>query len=131
MLGLDTNILLRYVLDDDAVQSPVAVRIVETECTPNQPGFINHVVLCELVWTLASGYRQPRAKISELIAGLLRIDRLAVEEPQEVAAAIVAFQAGADFSDALVAIRNQRLGCSTTLTFDRKVARLSPMQLAN
>ena len=130
MLGLDTNILLRYVLKDDAAQLMTAARIIEKECTTDQPGFINQIVLCEFVWTLARAYDYPRARIVQVMAALLRVDRLSVEEPEEVASAVAAFEGGADFSDALVSMRNRRIGCSSTLTFDRRAARLPLMQIA-
>jgi predicted nucleic-acid-binding protein len=130
MIGLDTNILLRYLVRDDREQATAATRIIEVECTPEHPGFIDQIALCEFVWTLGSVYRYRRAQISMLLSHLLRTDRIRVEEQQEVASAVADYISGHDFADALICRRNMRLGCSKTVTFDRRATRLPSMELA-
>lgn len=129
MIGLDTNVLLRYILRDDIRQAEIAARIIEHECTPAAPGFINQISLCEFVWTLASRYRYQKMQIVRLLLVLLRIDRIEVEEHLEVLSAVADYEAGNDFADALIARRNVRVGCENTVTFDRRAARLPLMEL--
>ena len=130
MIGLDTNVLLRYLVRDDPQQALAATRIIEVECTPEVPGFIDQIALCEFVWTLGSVYRYHRSHIGKLLGGLLRTDRIRLEEQQEVASALADYIAGHDFADALIARRNMRLGCIKTVTFDRRATRLPSMELA-
>ena len=130
MIGLDPNVLVRYLVRDDAAQAAAAAYIVEEACTPESPGFLNQIVLCEFVWTLARVYSYRRAQISTLLILLLRTDRIQLEEPQDVALAIRDYMAGHDCADSLIMRRNRRAGCDTTLTFDRRATRLPSMQSA-
>jgi predicted nucleic-acid-binding protein len=131
MLGLDSNVLLRYVVRDHPEQAGIAARIIEEECSPERPGFVNHMVLCEFVWSLETSYRYRREQIAEVLATLLRIDRIALQSEEEVVEALNAFASGnADFADALIAGFNRRHGCTETCTFDRAAARLPGMRHA-
>ncbi len=125
MIGLDTNILLRFLLQDDAVQSPIATRIIETDLSEQSPGFVSSVVLAETAWVLESRYRLRQSEIAAVMEGLLRVECLRLEHPSAVAVAVAAAsEANADFADAMIGAVAQNAGCATTLTFDRRAQRL-------
>jgi predicted nucleic-acid-binding protein len=131
MIGLDTNILVRYIAQDDAGQSRVATRILEQSLSPEQPGFVTLVALCELVWVLESSYDCQRPKVVEALALLLRAKQLAVEQADLAWKALRGYAAGeADFADALIAQASLVAGCERVLTFDKKAARLDGFELA-
>src|ERR1700722_10309951 len=111
MRGIDTNILLRFLLQDDPEQAAKANRLINGECTGTDPGLINHIVLCELVWVLESSYRLPRKRVLDVLDEIMRAVQLRIDEPEEVRAAILDYEEGADFADSLIAIVNVRLGC--------------------
>jgi len=121
--GVDTNVLLRFLVQDDLEQLQRAARFITKECTTDSPGLINHIVLCELFWVLDSGYGYPREKVSLAVDLIMHTPQLRVAEREDVSAALAEYQAGADFADALIAIVNQRLGCEHTVTFDRRAVR--------
>jgi predicted nucleic-acid-binding protein len=121
--GIDTNVLARYLVQDDLEQAMKATRFIARECTVDEPGVVNKVVLCELVWVLESAYRDPRAKVALVLASILRTTQLRVEDPQEAHGALEQYRAGTDFADALIAIVNRRLGVEQTVTFDREAGR--------
>ncbi len=121
MIGLDTNVLVRYLVQDDPVQAKQAARLIERRCTPDDPGCINLIVLCETVWVLTSAYGFGRDAISDAIDQLLHAVEITVESDQTVVAALRLYRSSKiDFADALIAVRNQQLGCDHTATFDRE-----------
>ncbi|MDB5556227.1 MAG: Pil-like protein [Rhizobium sp.] len=127
MIGLDTNILVRYVLDDDPHWSPIVTDFVDRELTPERPGFINVITLVELVWTLRRRPGYDRAKLSELIESLLTSDSVVVGEPAAVERALAAFRNGdAGFADYLIAEINEAAGASPTVTIDHKAGKTFP-----
>jgi predicted nucleic-acid-binding protein len=131
MIGLDTNVLVRYIAQDDAVQSSVATRIIEQRLTEDHPGFISLVTMAETVWVLDRSYGLSAAEIAATVERILQIDTLLVQNEQDVFTAMVALKSGAGaFSDALIGALGRRAGCTTTLTFDRKASRLQDFQLA-
>jgi predicted nucleic-acid-binding protein len=117
--GLDTNVLVRYIVQDDPVQAKVATRFIEKECSGEAPGFVNHIVLCELAWVLEVCYRQSKQHIVRVLEQVLRVAQLQVDDPQVVWRALDDYRAGqADFADHLLARVNQARGCADTVTFD-------------
>lgn len=122
MIGIDTNVLVRHLVQDDPDQAAKAERLIDT-CSAEEPGFINRVVLCELVWVLESGYGYAREKIAFALEKILRIRQFAIEDSQEAWLSLNAYRSGGDFADALIAAVNLRNGCTHTATFDRKAAR--------
>lgn len=123
MKGLDTNVLVRYLVQDDPQQTARATRFVEQECSPDAPGHLSHIVLCELVWVLESCYDQNRAGILRVLEAVLGVAELEVESPATVWLALDDYRSGkADFSDHLLARSNGSRGCETTVTFDGKAA---------
>lgn len=126
MIGLDTNILVRYIASDDPQQSRRAVEIVEELLTAQNPGFVGAVVVTELVWVLQRSYGCDRATIGRVLEHLLRAESLTLEHAREVAAAMILVRdANADFADALIAEIASSAGCAHTLTFDRRAQRLA------
>lgn len=125
MIGLDTNMLVRLVVGDDPQQTRQAKAYVDRHCTPESPGFINCVVLAELVWVLNSSYDYSRSEITAAVEGLVvGADRI-VEHQDAVQASLDDYKAGRlDFTDALIGHVNRARGCEATATFDRKAARL-------
>jgi predicted nucleic-acid-binding protein len=130
LIGLDANVLVRYLTDDDPVQSPRAVRLFEEELSQEEPGFVAAVVLAEVVWVLRRRYKQNRSEIATAVQELLAIDRLVVEHPQAVAGAVLAtMQDNVDFTDALIAGIGAGAGCARTVTFDRRASGLTGFAL--
>lgn len=120
MRGLDTNVILRFVLRDDASQAALADAYIERWCTAVSPCRINRIVLCEVVWVLEAGYGYERNEVAGLIEDILRTTEFAVENAEESWRALRAYRNGAiDFSDALLGRTNRAAGCEVTGTFDR------------
>lgn len=130
MIGLDTNVLIRYLTQDDPVQSATATAIFERRLTPKNPGFISVVAMVEAVWVLDRAYGLTVQQIAAVVERLLQVDVLMVENEQEVFTAMLAMKQGrGSFADALIAELGARAGCSRTLTFDQKASRLSGFEL--
>ena len=129
MIGIDTNVLIRYLVQDDATQAKIASDFIESNCTAETPGFINHIVLCEIVWVLAGAYRQQRSDIANVIDCLLQVRQLEVENAPMVWKALNEYRDSiADFSDHLIAHKNLHAGCAATVTFDKKAANQTAMR---
>lgn len=131
MIGLDTNVLLRYLVQDDPTQSPKATEMIERRLTKAHPGFVSLVCILEIVWVLGSLYKRSRPQIAGHIEMILAADTLEVQNEQEVYQALIAFRSGSGtFEDALIGALGTWWGCSETLTFDEDAAkRLSGFQL--
>lgn len=124
MIGLDTNVLLRYVVKDDLGQWEKATRFIAKRCTIEHPGFVDRIALCEMVWVLARGHGYRRADVVHVVERLLASRELVLEDEELVYAALRLYQGSAvDFSDALMAKVNLAHGCDATATFDRKAAK--------
>lgn len=129
MIGLDTNVLVRYLVQDDPTQSRHAARLIES-MTVASPGFISQVVLVETVWVLESCYDADAGKIVEILETLLRIGSLVVERADVVWRALHQFrQDGGDFSDALIMATASDAGCTAVHTFDKIAVKRSGMTL--
>jgi len=131
MIGLDTNVLLRALTGDDAIQSPVAARILG-ELTPESPGYINLIVLTETVWTLGRRYKADRAAITDAVESLLESQSLVVADRAAVIESLELARAGSlDFADALIGTLNRHAGCKATVTFDTKAGETGLFQPAS
>jgi predicted nucleic-acid-binding protein len=125
MIGLDTNILIRYLTQDDPVQSVKANEILEKRLTPKNPGFVSIAAMIETVWVLDRAYGLTAQDIATVVERLLQVEVLTIENEQEVFTAMVALKRGrGSFADALIAELGARAGCTRTLTFDQKAIRL-------
>ncbi|MGO9434425.1 MAG: PIN domain-containing protein [Terracidiphilus sp.] len=130
MIGLDTNILVRYLAQDDPVQSPKAREILEHRLSEKNPGFVSVVAMAETVWVLDRAYGLSYQEISAAVERMLQTDVLIVENEQEVFTAMVALRSGeGPFADALIGALGTRAGCSRNLTFDHKALRLPSFEL--
>lgn len=130
MIGLDTNVLVRYIVQDDPAQSKTATKWVEKNCTSDDPGCVNVVVFCELSWVLSRGYGYNRETIASVLRGILSSPELKVEEEEAVWQALKMYELGAcDFADCLIGILNKRAGALATITFDRRASKESCFEL--
>jgi predicted nucleic-acid-binding protein len=126
VIGLDTNVLVRYLTQDDPVQSPRATALIERRLTEETPGFVSVVAIAETAWVLERAYGLDGAEIAACIERVLQADLLVVEDEQEVFFAMIALKSGRGaFADALILALGEKAGCSKTVTFDRKALRLS------
>jgi predicted nucleic-acid-binding protein len=130
MIGLDTNVLVRFITQDDAVQSRAATRLIERRLTPENPGHVNVVAMAETAWVLQRVYGLSDKGLAATIERILQIDVLEVENEQQVFAAMLAVKTGrGSFADALIGGLDANAGCFKTLTFDRKASRLPGFEL--
>ena len=117
MIGLDSNILIRYLTSDDAGQSPKAVALMEQQLTTGNPGFVSNVALAETVWTLKRFYRFSDGAIALAVERILRIEALVVQNEPQVFAAMIALKEGpGEFGDALIGALAAKAGCTRTLS---------------
>jgi predicted nucleic-acid-binding protein len=125
MIGLDTNILVRYLTQDDPVQSLQARKIMEQQLTEENPGFISIVATVELVLILENAYKFSAREIAAAVERVLQTDVLFVQNEQEVFTAVAKLKEGrGSFADALIAALGSWANCSRTLTFNRKSLRI-------
>ena len=130
MIGLDTNILVRYLAQDDPIQSPLATDIIEFRLTKGNPGLISIVAMVETVWVLDRAYGLADDEIVAALERMLQANTLVVENEQEVFTAMIALKEGSgSFADALIGALGARAGCSRTLTFDKTALRLPGFEL--
>ena len=131
MIGIDTNVLVRYIAQDDPVQSRRATALIERECSESNPGFVGLVVLAEVVWVAASCYSASRGEQCKIIRRVLETRQLIVQEAEIVWQALRLFEHGkADFADCLVERTATAAGCERTVTFDKSAAAIGMTLLA-
>ena len=120
MTGLDTNVLVRYLVKDDKYQSEKASDAVKKVASSGGTCFINHIVLCELVWVLESAYGYPKEEIVNVIEKILITKQFEIESKDIARQALHDYRIGnGDFADYLIGRTNHARGCDATLTFDR------------
>jgi predicted nucleic-acid-binding protein len=130
MIGLDTNILVRFLTQDDPVQSSRARQIIERQLTEENRGFVSLAAMFETAWVLEKIYKLSDREVAETIKGILQIETLFIQNEQEVYTAMVILQTGRGaFADALINALGLWAGCDSTLTFDRKASRLLGFEL--
>jgi predicted nucleic-acid-binding protein len=130
MIGLDSNVVVRYLAQDDAVQSAKATQLFEHGLTEEEPGFVSVVTMAETAWVLERIYGLTAGELAAAIERLLEVSVLFVESEQEVFTAMTAVKEGrGSFADALIGALGAKMGCSHTVTFDRKALRLPNFQL--
>jgi predicted nucleic-acid-binding protein len=129
MIGLDTNVLVRYIMQDDLKQSPLATRLIESRSVESR-GFVSLVSVVELFWVMSSAYELDRGQLIAALEGLLRTKELVVERAEIVWKALRIFQnANVDFADCLIERSAAAAGCEKTMTFDRGAAKNAGMTL--
>jgi predicted nucleic-acid-binding protein len=129
MIGLDTNIVVRYLTHDDPEQAVAANRVMNS-LSSDSPGFVSLVALAELVWVLKIAYGFGKKEIEQVLERLLRSEELVIERAEIALQALRTFRAGsADFADCLIERCGHAAQCKHTFTFDRKAAAGAGMQL--
>lgn len=129
MIGLDTNVLVRYIAQDDAKQSKRATDLLDT-LSVQEPGYVSTVALVELIWVMQSCYQATKVEIVAIIDMLLHTEEIVVEHAEVAIMALRRFEASsADFSDCLIESAGREAGCFQTVTFDRKASKTAGMQL--
>jgi predicted nucleic-acid-binding protein len=125
MIGLDTNVIVRYLTQDDPIQSRKATRLIERGLTEAEPGFVSIVAMVETAWALERIYGLAAEEVAMAIERMLEADVLVVENEQQVFVAMMAVKEGrGSFSDALIGALGTKAGCSHTVTFDQGALQL-------
>ena len=120
MTGLDTNVLVRYLTQDDPAQARRVNALLAEASRRGERCAIAAVVLCELVWVVAEAYRVDRAPSAGVLVRLLDTAQFVVEDRDQVRRALQDYRGGpGDFADYLLGWRNRQAGCAVTATLDR------------
>jgi len=129
MIGLDTNVLVRYIMQDDPKQSPKATTLIES-LDADAPGFVTLVSIVELYWVLTSCYELTNEQVKQALEALLRTKQILVDRADQVLRALRVFGGGkADFADCLIERTAAASGCSQTMTFDVGAVKHASMTL--
>ena len=129
MIGLDTNVLVRYIMQDDPKQSPKASALIES-LNADSPGFITLVSIVELYWVLTSSYELSGQQAAQALEAILRTKQFLVERADQVMRALRVFESGkADFADCLIERAAAGAGCGQTMTFDVNASKYAGMTL--
>ena len=125
MLGIDTNVLVRFLVRDDEGQFEKARKLIKREVAAGRRVFVNQLVLMESEWVLRSRYVVPKNQIIEAISGLLDAADIQFEDEPSIEEALFMWKdTAADFADCLIGAKNRRLGCRATVSFDVKASKL-------
>jgi predicted nucleic-acid-binding protein len=127
MIGLDTNVVLRYLMQDDEEQSRVVNKLIDG-LTPSKRGFISILTIVEIIWFLERRLRRPRAEVFAAIRCLLESDRLTVQHAESIAKALDLDVGAYDIEDAIISQLCKGQGCSTVLSFDKQAIKHLGMQ---
>jgi predicted nucleic-acid-binding protein len=130
VIGLDTNVVVRYLAQDDEIQSAAATRFI-SRLSKDKPGFISSVALAEISWVLVRAYKTPREDLARILEGLLRSAELVVENAQAAYRALGVYSGSTyvEFADALIAETALLAGADETVTFDKVAAAQAGMKL--
>ena len=130
MIGLDANVLVRFLTQDDPEQAARANNLIEANCSRYEPGRISMVVLCELTWILTGAYGYEKKLVVQVLELILASRELSVENEDIVRSALTAFRRGkADFADYVIVFSNRNAKCESTYSFDRKLAKHPSVRL--
>jgi predicted nucleic-acid-binding protein len=125
VIGIDTNVLVRYIAQDEPAQARKATTLIETECSEANPGFVGLIVLVEVVWVAESCYTASREDVAKIVRQLLDTRQLIVQEAESVWQALRRFESTkADFADCLIERLASTAGCTKTVTSDKKATRV-------
>ena len=124
MIGLDTNILVRYIVQDDEIQAELASRLLEGTLDQKNPGLVSTIVLCELIWVLRRAYGYEKGQVVKVLRTLLSSAGLVVDRVDDAWRALREYESGsADFSDYYIGQMNRTLHAETTYTLDQKAGK--------
>ncbi|MGB6976609.1 MAG: type II toxin-antitoxin system VapC family toxin [Gammaproteobacteria bacterium] len=130
MKGIDTNVLVRYIVQDDPKQSQLASHFLEKEHAKEASIFINGIILCELVWVLETAYNYPKLDIAEVLEKILKTSHFFIYQPEILWKSLRNYRNDSlDFADSYIAHLNAANECEYTATFDKKAARLPLFKL--
>jgi predicted nucleic-acid-binding protein len=130
MIGIDTNVIVRLIVNDDERQSQAAEDFIRKHASPENRCYVSSIVLVETVRVLETAYGFRRAQLADAIAMVLEVEQFEFDSPADVAAALEQFRRGSvEFADCLLARTNIASGCDHTVTFDRKAAKLAGFKL--
>lgn len=122
MIGLDTNVVVRYLTQDDPQQAEAAAAVIDN-LTADEPGYLSVVTMVEVYWVLRRAYGVARDESADLVEGLLNSLELRVGHEGPLRSALTASRGGPDFAEALIAELGRSAGCDRTVTFDKRAAR--------
>ena len=129
MIGLDTNVLVRYIMQDDPKQSPKATKLIDA-LTVAAPGFVSLVSVVEIAWVLSSCYGLTRDQVAQTLELMLRTKEIIIDGADLVLKSLRTFRAStADFADCLIERSASSAGCTKTMTFDISAAKTAGMTL--
>ena len=129
MIALDTNVLVRFLTQDDDAQFQIAADLIEG-CTRDVPGYVCREVMIELVWVLERAYKYSREEIAEVLLSIVTASQLAVENAQDIGSVVNLYRKeGYDFADLMIRQAAQRTENRVLKTFDQKLARLDGVEL--
>lgn len=132
MIGIDTNVLVRYLVQDDEAQAALASKLIEENISVDEPGYITLISLVEVVWVLKSCYSVCKSDLCTMIRMVLETKQFSIEQSESCYRALKVFEAGnGDFSDALIFTLSKDAGCFETMTFDKKAKSVGMKLLSN
>ncbi|HUW98347.1 MAG TPA: type II toxin-antitoxin system VapC family toxin [Acidiferrobacter sp.] len=125
MLGIDTNVLVRFLVRDDEAQFEKARRLIKHEVSAGRRVFVSQLVIMETEWVLRSRYAVPKSQVIAALSGLLDAADVQIEDEPTIEQTLFTWKdTAADFADCLIGAKNRRLGCQATASFDSKASRL-------
>jgi len=125
MIGIDTNILVRYVTGDDETQSEKVDKLIDQYVGKSASIFINNIVICELIWVLEKGYKYHKNQIVTVLKEVAVTLEFCFEDHQTFWLSIIEYEKSTvDFSDILIGNINIVKGCTENFTFDLKASSL-------
>jgi predicted nucleic-acid-binding protein len=126
VLGLDTNVLIRYLVRDHRQQFEKVQRLIKRQADKDEPVLVSLLVLLETEWVLRSRYELSKPEILSTFSALLDVADLTFEDEPSVERALYSWKDSvAEFADCLIEARNRSLGCQATATFDTRALRLT------
>jgi predicted nucleic-acid-binding protein len=132
MIGIDTNVLVRYLVQDDDGQSALASEFIEESISVEKPGYITLISLVEVVWVLKSCYTVNKNDLCTIVRMILETKQFIIEKSESCYRALKSFEEGnSDFSDALIFTLSKDAGCFETMTFDKKAMSVGMKLLSN
>ena len=130
MNGIDTNVLVRYLTDDEPVQSRRAAAWINTVATRGDRCFVSAIVLCELTWVLRGAYKVSKGDLLRTLDQVLATTQFVVGDKDVVRRAVAAYRTGrADFADYVIGTLHREAGCDRTVTFDRRLRGRAEFQI--
>jgi predicted nucleic-acid-binding protein len=124
MTGLDTNVLVRYLTQDDLAQARKANSLIDGAVGKGERLHLDVVVLCELVCVLRGAYRFGKQTVTDAVGKILDAAQFSIEDRDLLREALDAYRGGqGDFADYVLGLRNRMAGCGATVTFDRSLKR--------